>query len=100
MSTKNFRTLAKEREPPPTFLRRNWLPVLLVSLAVVGGGGGALIYRSVRSANRAAEVTTYVEAARKGLARDTAGALREAARVLKAARELEPDNGEAVSLSA
>jgi tetratricopeptide (TPR) repeat protein len=92
--------LAKEREPPPTFLRRNWLPVLLGSLAVVGGVGGTLIYRSVRAANRAAEVTTYVEAARKGLARDTAGALREASRVLKAARELEPENGDAVALSA
>ncbi|HET6922691.1 MAG TPA: tetratricopeptide repeat protein, partial [Anaeromyxobacteraceae bacterium] len=92
--------LAQEREPPPTFLRRHWLPVLLGSLAVVGGGGGTLIYRSVRTANRAAEVKTYVEAARKGLARDTAGALREAARVLQAARELQPQNDDAVSLSA
>ncbi len=92
--------LAKEREPPPTFLRRHWLPLLLGGLLVVGGGGGALIYRSVREKNRAAEVKTYVEAARKGLARDTAGALREAARVLKAARELDAENGEAVSLSA
>jgi tetratricopeptide (TPR) repeat protein len=74
--------------------------VLLGSLAVVGGGGGTLIYRSVRTANRAAEVKTYVEAARKGLARDTAGALRESARVLAAARELQPQNGDAVSLSA
>ncbi|HEU4385288.1 MAG TPA: tetratricopeptide repeat protein [Anaeromyxobacteraceae bacterium] len=92
--------MEKEREPPPTFLRRNWLWVLLATLVVVGGGGGALVYRSVREQNRASEVRTYVEGAGKGLARDTAGALREAARVLKAARELEPENEVALSLSA
>lgn len=92
--------LSKEREPPPTFLRRHWLQVLLVSLGVAGLGGGGLIYRTVRRANRAAEVRTYVEAARKGLARDTAGALREAARVLASARSLDPGNGEAAALSA
>jgi Flp pilus assembly protein TadD len=92
--------LATEREPPPTFLRRHWLPMLLAFVVVVGGGGGALVYRGVRGANRATDVKGYVEAARKGLARDTAGALREAARVLASARELEPENGDAVALSA
>ncbi len=92
--------LATEREPPPTFLKRHWLPLLLAFVAVAGGGGGALVYRSVRSANRAADVKGYVEAAQKGLARDTAGALRDAARVLASARELDPQNGEAVALSA
>jgi Tfp pilus assembly protein PilF len=92
--------LAKEREPPPTFIRRHWLPLSLGALLLVGGGGGALIFRAVREKNRAAEVKSYVEAARKGLARDTAGALREAARVLKEARDLSPENAEAASLSA
>lgn len=91
---------AREQEPPPGFLKRHWLPLVLAFVVVAGGGGGSLVYRSVRSAHREADVKGYVEAARKGLARDTAGALRDAARVLASARELDPQNGEAVALSA
>jgi len=87
-------------EAPQGYLRRNWLPLLAAALLAVGLGGGGYIYVTVRRANRAAEVKSYVEAARKGLARDTAGALKEAAKVLAEARSLDPANAEAASLSA
>jgi tetratricopeptide (TPR) repeat protein len=93
-------TLLRDAEPPRSFARRHWLAILSVSLAVVVLGGGGITYRLVRHRNRAAEVKQDVASARKGLARDTVGALREAAKVLEEARELDPENREALSLSA
>jgi Flp pilus assembly protein TadD len=87
-------------DAPQGYLRRNWLPLLAAALIALGLGGGGFIYVTVRRNNRAAEVRSYVESARKGIARDTAGALREAAKVLAEARSLDPANVEAASLSA
>ena len=92
--------LLRDAEPPRSFARRHWLAILAVSLAVVVLGGGGLTYRLVRHRNRAEEVKRDVASARKGLARDTVGALREAGKVLEEARELDPENREALSLAA
>jgi tetratricopeptide (TPR) repeat protein len=95
-----LRQRLKQSEKPPGFFKRHLGPVLaslLLVILVVGGGG---TYRLVRLRNRAKEVRVEVEAARKGLARDTVGALREAAQVLQDARDLDPANGPALSLSA
>jgi len=97
---RELRQKLQAHEAPQGYLRRNWLPLLAAALLAVGLGGGGYIYVSVRRANRAAEVRSYVDAARKGLARDTAGALREAAKVLAEARSLDRDDAEAASLSA
>jgi Tfp pilus assembly protein PilF len=87
-------------QTPPSFLRRHWVAMLALAVLVLGGGGGGLTYWLVRRANRAAEVKAYVESARKGLARDTLGSLRESAKVLAEARSLDREHREATSLSA
>ncbi len=86
-------------EPPPSFWRQHWVAVLSLGLAVLVLGGGGTTYLLVRRQNRSQEVRSDVESAKKGLARDTVGALREAARVLAEARELDPSHREAISLS-
>lgn len=84
--------------PPPGFFRRHWLGLLSAALAVLVITGGSTTYFLVRRQNRSQEVRDYVESAKKGLARDTVGALREAARVLGEARALDPASKEAASL--
>ncbi len=87
-------------EPPPSFWRRHWIAVLSAGLAFLVAAGGGTTYVLVRRQHRAQEVRANVESAKKGLARDTVGALREAARVLAEARDLDPAHREAASLSA
>jgi tetratricopeptide (TPR) repeat protein len=89
--TNRFAQEVRERllgaeEPRPSFLRRH--AAWLLGLVVVGGlaAAGALFlhYQRVNQGERTARVAA---AARAGLARDTVGALREAARALAEARK-------------
>jgi tetratricopeptide (TPR) repeat protein len=91
--------LLAEPPPRPSFLRRHALAAALVAIALAIAAGGA-IFVAVRASRRADEARAAVEAARKGLARDTVGALREAARVLAGARRAAPENPDAAALEA
>jgi tetratricopeptide (TPR) repeat protein len=91
--------LLAEPPPRPSFLRRHALAAALVAIALALAAGGA-IFVTVRASRRADEARASVEAARKGLARDTVGALREAARVLAGARRAAPGNADAAALEA
>ncbi len=88
-------------EPPPRpgVLRRHAVAATLVAIALAIAAGGA-IFVAVRASRRADEAHAAVEAARKGLARDTVGALREAARVLVGARRAAPGSADAAALEA
>jgi len=88
--------LAKEAPAPG----RRLLPAFLFGGLLLLVVGSALVFWFVRRAHRADEARTAVAAARAGLARDTLGSLREAARALEEARGLDPAQAEAVSLSA
>lgn len=77
--------------------RRPGLAFAVVGLLVVAS---VVTYTLVRRALRAEEARSAVVAARAGLARDTLGSLREAARVLDEARALDPAVPDATSLSA
>ncbi|MBI5066951.1 MAG: tetratricopeptide repeat protein [Deltaproteobacteria bacterium] len=82
---------APERSRRPGFL------LALVALLVVGS---IVTYALVRRALRTEEARSAVTAARAGLARDTLGSLREAARVLEEARALDPSVADVTSLQA
>jgi len=88
-----------EEAARPGFLRRH-AGATALAVAVLLLVGGALVYLAVRAHRRADEARASVEAARKGLARDTAGALREALRVLSDARRALPHDPEAGALLA
>ncbi len=88
-----------EPPPRPSFLRRHALAAALLAIALAIAAGGA-IFVAVRASRRADEARAAVEAARKGLARDTVGALREAARVLAGARRAAPGSADAAALEA
>ncbi|OFX25826.1 MAG: hypothetical protein A2V77_09510 [Anaeromyxobacter sp. RBG_16_69_14] len=88
-----------EPPPRPSFLRRHALAAALLAIALAIAAGGA-IFVAVRTSRRADEARAAVEAARKGLARDTVGALREAARVLAGARRAAPGSADAGALEA
>jgi len=81
----------------PERARRPGLVFAVVGLLVVAS---IVTYALVRRALRAEEARSAVVAARAGLARDTLGSLREAARVLDEARVLDPTVADATSLSA
>jgi tetratricopeptide (TPR) repeat protein len=88
-----------EPPPRPSLLRRHALAATLLAIALAITAGGA-IFVAVRASRRADEARAAVEAARKGLARDTVGALREAARVLAGARRAAPGSAGAAALEA
>lgn len=81
------------------FLRRHARAVSLTALALAALAGLA-VFMGVRNQRRAGDARAAVQAARKGLARDTAGALREASRVLDGALRTLPDDAEANALAA
>ncbi|HTP29597.1 MAG TPA: tetratricopeptide repeat protein [Anaeromyxobacteraceae bacterium] len=83
----------------PGFFHRHALATALAAL-VIAIGTGAASFAAALAHRRADEARAAVELARKGLARDTQGALREAARVLEKARKAAPDDDEANVLSA
>ncbi|HYS79569.1 MAG TPA: tetratricopeptide repeat protein [Anaeromyxobacteraceae bacterium] len=72
---------------------------LAAAAVVLALAGGAATFLAVRTNRRAGEARTAVDAARKGLARDTVGALREASRVLATARAVLPDDAAAAALT-
>src|SRR6185369_4434089 len=76
--------LPVEAPPPPAARRRRTL-ALVAAAAVLAAGGATAASLVARSQRRAEEARNAVALATKGLARDTEGALREAARVLAAA---------------
>ena len=88
-----------ESPPRPSFLRRHALGAALVGVALAVAAGVS-IYLAVRSSRRAVEARAAVDAARKGLARDTLGALREAERVLASAGRVAPASAEAAAVEA
>jgi len=88
--------LAKEAPAPG----RRLLPAFLAGGLALLVVGSILLFWLVRRAHRADEARVAVAAARTGLARDTLGSLREAARALEEARGLDPSQAEAVSLAA
>lgn len=88
-----------ESPPRPSFLRRHTLGAALVAVALAVAAG-VTIFLTVRTSRRAVEAHAAVEAARKGLARDTVGALREAGRVLEIARRRAPANADAAGVEA
>lgn len=71
----------------PGFVRRH-LRALVGAAVAIAALAGVTVFFTVRSQRRTGEARAAVDAARKGLARDTAGAVREAARVLAEAREV------------
>jgi len=82
---------------PPERAGRPGLVFAVVGLLVVAS---IITYALVRRGLRAEEARSAVAAARSGLARDTLGSLREAARVLEEARALDPAVPDAASLQA
>src|SRR6266496_485891 len=85
--------------PQQGFVRRHAAAATLVAIAVAIAAGAAT-FVAVRKHRRADEARAAVEDARKGLARDTSGSLREAARVLDGARRAAPANAAAAALAA
>jgi predicted Zn-dependent protease len=81
--------LLSEPPPPPGFLRRHARLALSAAVVVVVAAAVGT-FLAVRSHRRTDEARAAVDSARKGLARDTSGALREAARVLDGALRHEP----------
>ncbi|HTT72505.1 MAG TPA: tetratricopeptide repeat protein, partial [Anaeromyxobacteraceae bacterium] len=88
-----------EEAARPGFLRRHAGAAALAALVLLVAGGLG-VFLAVRAHRRADEARASVEAARKGLARDTLGALREAARVLAEARRVLPHDADAAALQA
>jgi predicted Zn-dependent protease len=88
-----------ESPPRPSFLRQHALGAALAAVALAITAGMA-IFLTVRASRRAVEAHAAVEAARKGLARDTFGALREAGRVLERARRTAPAAADAAGVEA
>jgi tetratricopeptide (TPR) repeat protein len=91
--------LLAQPAPPPSFLQRNKKAVALAVAALVVIAG-AVTFAVVRAQRRLGEAREAVTAARKGIARDTLGSLREATRVLERARRADPANAEADVLAA
>jgi tetratricopeptide (TPR) repeat protein len=90
--------LLAEPEPPPTFHRRHRAAILGGILALAAACAVAL-FLHLRASNRSQEAAGAAVRARAGLARDTVGALHEAARLLALARASAP-TPELTSLSA
>jgi tetratricopeptide (TPR) repeat protein len=86
--------------PAPPVPRRRFLAVAATALAVLAVAGGGITYFAVRRAHRSEDARALVESARRGLLRDTAGSVRDAARALAAARQLEPGAPEPRELAA
>ncbi len=90
--------LLAEPEPPPPFHRRHRAAILGGILALAAACAVAL-FLHLRASNRSQEAASAAVRARAGLARDTVGALHEAARLLALARANAP-TPELTSLSA
>ncbi|HEY7724716.1 MAG TPA: tetratricopeptide repeat protein [Anaeromyxobacteraceae bacterium] len=75
-------------------------PAIATVVAVLLVLASLATYAVVRHLRRADEARSAVAAARAGLARDTLGSLREAARALEEARRLDPSLPDAASLLA
>jgi tetratricopeptide (TPR) repeat protein len=91
--------LLAAQAPRPGFLQRHSKGVALAVLGLLVIAG-AVTFVVVRTQRRSGEAREAVEAARKGIARDTLGSLREATRVLARARRADPANDEATALAA
>jgi tetratricopeptide (TPR) repeat protein len=86
---REIRERLAEEEPGPSLLRRH-AGLLLGALVVAGLVAAGWIFLHYQEVNRGERTTRAAAAARAGLARDTVGALREAARVLAEARKQGP----------
>ncbi len=86
-------------EPPPSALKRHRKAVL-VAAAVLALVGAAAVYLVVDARNAARLAVGAAARARAGLARDTAGSLGEAARLLREARRRSRSEPELASLAA
>jgi tetratricopeptide (TPR) repeat protein len=85
--------------PQPSFLQRHRKGVALGVLALLVIAG-SVTFAVVRAQRRSSEAREAVAAARKGIARDTLGSLREATRVLARAQRSDPAYAEAGVLAA
>ena len=98
---KEVRSQLLAAEPPaPPVPRRRFLAVTATARAVLAVAGGGITYFAVRRAHRSEDARALVESARRGLLRDTAGSIRDAARALAAARQLDPGAPEPRELAA
>jgi tetratricopeptide (TPR) repeat protein len=78
--------LLSQKEPAPPFHRRHRGPIL-AGVFLAGVTAAVLVFLHVRAVSRAKEAVLVAARARAGLARDTAGALHEASRLLAEARQ-------------
>jgi cellulose synthase operon protein C len=87
---RELRAEVQARPAPPEPRKRYVLLIAGVVAAVLAVAGGVGTYLASRRAHRAEDARVLLEAARRGVLRDTAGSLREAERALLEARNLDP----------
>lgn len=92
--------LAREQARPPSWLRRNRLPIALGLLLALGGTAGYGAYQYRRAVTWSQDAERYLTAARNGLLRDTLPAYQASVAALDEILDREPDHPSARALKA